>query len=156
MSSPFMSKPQEVKMAKKGLLLGILALALVFGFVLAGCATASSATGSSELVIQREDGLMHDLNVYVDDENKAYLPYSRTEVRTAGIVVPNGRHTVRVQINNLSSEITVEAASNRIIFATTYGDSSVQPNKGTGLQVQNRGTGSQLQLTKVSETALDN
>jgi hypothetical protein len=138
-------------MAKKGLLLGLLTLAFVF--VLAGCATASSATGSSELVIQRKDGLMSDVNVYVDGENKAYLPYDRTEVGTAVIIVPNGRHTVRVGSRDDSAEITVKATSSRIILEFT---SESEPNQGTGLQVQNRGTGSQLQLTKVSETALDN
>jgi len=35
-------------MAKKGFLVGVLALALAFGFVLAGCATASSIGGTSD------------------------------------------------------------------------------------------------------------
>jgi hypothetical protein len=150
MSSSFMSKPQEVKMAKKGLLLGL--LALIFGFVLAGCATALSAKGSSELVIQRKDGLMSDINVYVNGENKAYLPYNRMEGGTAVIIVPNGRHTVRAGSSDASAEITLKAASSRIILEFT----SAASNQGTDLQVQNRGTGSQLQLIKVSETALDN
>jgi hypothetical protein len=140
----FMSKPQEVKMAKKGLLLGMLALTLV----LAGCASSAAGTGTSELVIQRKDGLMNiQLEVYVDGGREASLPYSRMADMTTVIAVPNGRHSVWVEYSGYSSEkITVRAASNRIVLEFTA--EIVPAPQSDGDLVQ--------KFTKISETALGN
>jgi hypothetical protein len=148
-------------MAKKGLLLGMLVLA--FGFVLAGCASSATGTGTSELVIQWQHGrLGFPVDVYVDGEIKASLPSGtiqgvrRGEDTTNVIVVPNGKHTVWIQHNSDRSEqITVRTASSRTVFKITS-DVFYEDDPASGLIVSNRVRGLGLEFTKISETKLGN
>jgi hypothetical protein len=148
-------------MAKKGLLLGLLALAFVF--VLAGCASSATGTKTSELVFQRKDGLRSNIRVYVDGVNEGLLLHSReigySEDEKIVVVVPNGRHTVWIvseTSGSRSETIKVKAASSRIVFETSPEKTTSDVNSAGGLSVSNRGSGLGIEFAKVSETALDN